>query len=535
MSLSARGAILFEEETALSWQQEVDQIERRVELARAMGGEANIERQHKAGRLTVRERIERLLDAETFHEIGALAGKATYDEAGEIEEFVPSNFVLGTGKIDGRRVVVGGDDFTVRGGAADARVGNKMGFGEKLALGMRLPMVRLVDGTGGGGSVKTLEMTGFSYVPVLPTWEAAVELMGVVPVVGACLGPVAGLGAVRVAASHFSLMVKGSSQLFVAGPPVVERGIGEDVDKEELGGSEIHAHGSGAVDVEVESEDEALRTIARYLSYLPGNVWELPPRVEPNDDVARREEALLSVIPRDRRQTYDVRSVLEMILDRDSLFEIGEFYGRPIVTALARLDGYPVGVLANDPRQGGGAPDMPGCEKMMRFVEMCDTFHLPVVNFVDNPGFLIGTAAERAGTVRFGTRALATVFQAQIPWVSILMRRVYGVAGAAHGNADRLNLRYAWPSGDWGSLPIEGGVQAAYRREIEAAEDPAARRAEIEARLNAVRSPFRTAEAFGIEEIIDPRDTRGILCEWVEMAYGLLPSQLGIKARTARP
>jgi acetyl-CoA carboxylase carboxyltransferase component len=166
---------------------------------------------------------------------------------------------------------------------------------------------------------------------------------------------------------------------------------------------------------------------------------------------------------------------------------------------------------------------------------MCDTFHLPVVNFVDNPGFLIGTAAEQAGTVRFGARALSTVFQATVPWISILLRRVYGVAGAAHGNADRLNLRYAWPSGDWGSLPIEGGVQAAYRREIESAADPDLRRREIEDRLNAVRSPFRTAEAFGIEEIIDPRDTRPLLCDWVNLAYKLLPSQLGPKSRTARP
>lgn len=172
---------------------------------------------------------------------------------------------------------------------------------------------------------------------------------------------------------------------------------------------------------------------------------------------------------------------------------------------------------------------------MMRFVDMCDTFHLPVVNFVDNPGFLIGEEAERAGTVRMGSRALAAIYQATVPWISIIIRRVFGVAGAAHGNAQALNLRYAWPSGDWGSLPIEGGVQAAYRRDIEASPDPAKRRKELEDQLSAVRSPFRTAESFGIEEIIDPRDTRPLLCEWVETAYGLLPSQLGPKARACRP
>jgi len=513
----------------LSWQPEVDEIKRRAEMAAAMGGASNVERQHKAGRLTVRERIDQLLDADSFHEIGALAGQAGYDDDGNLTSFIPSNFVLGTGYIDGRRVVVGGDDFTVRGGAADARVGDKMGHGERLALGMRMPMIRLVDGTGGGGSVKTLEMTGFSYVPVMPTWETVVRLMNVVPVVGACLGPVAGLGAVRVATSHFSVIVKKTGQLFVAGPPVVERGIGQKVTKEELGGSHIHAHGSGAVDTEVESEEHAFETIRQFLSYLPQNVWELPPHVATDDDSERREEQLLSIIPRERRHTYAVRDILKFVLDHNSFFEMGQFYGTPLVTGLARLNGFPVGVLANDPQRGGGAPDMHACEKMIRFVEMCDTFHLPVVNFVDNPGFLIGTAAERAGTVRFGARALASIFQASIPWVSILLRRVYGVAGASHGNADRLNLRYAWPSGDWGSLPIEGGVQAAYRREIESSPDPDASRKEIEDRLNALRSPFRTAEAFGIEEIIDPRDTRPLLCEWVQSAYKLLPSQLGPK------
>jgi acetyl-CoA carboxylase carboxyltransferase component len=172
---------------------------------------------------------------------------------------------------------------------------------------------------------------------------------------------------------------------------------------------------------------------------------------------------------------------------------------------------------------------------MIRLVDICDTFHIPVVNFVDNPGFLIGSAAERAGTVRAGARALVAVYQATMPWISILIRRCYGVAGAGHGNAQGLNLRYAWPSGDWGSLPIEGGVQAAYRRDIEGSPDPETRRREIEDALSQFRSPLRTAEAFGIEEIIDPRDTRPLLCDWIEAAYALLPSELGPKARTCRP
>ncbi len=519
----------------MSWQNEIDELKRRADLAKQMGGAERVKRQHDNGRLTVRERIHALVDPDSFHEIGALAGKANYAEDGEITSFVPSNFVLGTATLDGRKVVIGGDDFTVRGGAADAKVGDKSGYGERYALEMRLPLIRLIDGSGGGGSVKTLEMAGYSYIPELKGFETTMKLLGHVPVICACMGSVAGLGAVRVTISHFSIMVKDTSQLFVAGPPVVERSFGKPVEKNQLGGSQIHAHGSGAVDNEVESETEVFTQIRQFLSYLPQNVWQIPPRHQIEDPVTRREESLLSVIPRNRRQIYQIRDVIHPIVDKDSFFELNTGFGESLVVGLARLNGYSVGVMANDTQFHGGAVDASAAEKMMRFVDLCDTFHLPVINFVDNPGFLIGIKAEQEGTVRLGSRALMACLQATVPWVSIIIRRCYGVAGAGHGNADRLNLRYAWPSADWGSLPIEGGVQAAYRREIEAADNPDAKRKEIEDSLEKYRSPLRTAEAFGIEEVIDPRDTRPLLCEWVELAYQLLPSQLGPKARVTRP
>lgn len=519
----------------MSWEDEINELRRREELARQMGGEERIQRQHDNGRLTVRERIDQLVDADTFHEIGALAGKAQYDEDGILKEFTPSNFVLGSADIDGRKVVIGADDFTVRGGAADAKVGNKSQYGEQYALEMRLPLIRLVDGSGGGGSVKTLEMVGYSYVPALHGFETTMKLMGYVPVICACMGSVAGLGAVRVTISHFSLMIEGTSQLFVAGPPVVERGFGKPVDKNALGGSHIHAHGSGAVDNEVASEPEAFEAIKEFLSYLPQNVWQVPPRLPGEDAVSRCDESLLQVIPRDRREMYQVRDIINAVMDHESFFEISPGYGRSLVVGLARLDGYPVGIMANDCHHHGGAINASAAEKMMRFVDLCDTFHVPVINLVDNPGFLIGTQAEEQGTVRLGSRALMACYQATVPWVSVIIRRCYGVAGAGHGNSDRLNLRYAWPSADWGSLPIEGGVQAAYRRDIEAADDPDARRRELEDALEQYRSPFRTAEAFGIEEIIDPRDTRPLLCDWVKLAYEIIPTQLGPKTRIPRP
>jgi acetyl-CoA carboxylase carboxyltransferase component len=518
----------------VTWDAELDEMRRREALAREMGGPERIARQHDAGRLTVRERVDRLLDPGSFEEYGALAGFATY-EGGELDRFTPANSVVGTGRIGGRRVVVAGDDFTVRGGAADAAISRKQVYAELLAGELRLPLVRLVDGTGGGGSVKSYEATGRTYVPANPGWDAVVANLGRVPVVAACLGPVAGLGAARVVTAHFSVMVREVSQLFVAGPPVVLHGMNREVTKEELGGWEIHARESGAVDNVTDDEDTALDQVARFLSYLPQSVWEAPPRASCEDDPARVEPALRSIVPRSRRQVYDMRRLVGLVVDRDSLFEMGRGYGGSVITALARLDGWPVGVVASDPRIYGGGLTAAGSDKLTRFVDFADTFHLPVVNFVDQPGFVIGVEAERAGTIRRGARALAAIYQAQVPWVSVLVRKVFGVAGAAHGNAQSLNLRYAWPSGDWGSLPLEGGVQAAYRRELEAAEDRAALEAEITARLDALRSPFRTAEAFGVEKIVDPADTRRLLCEWAPDAHRIAATQVGPPARGPRP
>ena len=515
------------------WQPEIEELERRRKLALHMGGHDNVERQHRNGKLTVRERIERLLDPDSFREVGALAGSPQY-ENGELKEIRPSNFVMGSGRINGRRVIVGGDDFTVRGGAADASIGGKQGYGERMALELHLPLVRLVDGSGGGGSVRTLTNTGRTYIPANPAWETVVAALSAIPVVGACMGSVAGLGAARVVTSHFSVMVKDTSQLFVAGPPLVAAGMGTQITKEELGGSQIHAHGSLAVDNEAESEEDAFDQIRRFLSYMPQNVWQMPNRADPSDDPKRWEDELLSIIPRNRRRPYNTRKLIQLVVDKGSYFEIGRFQGPSQITGLARLNGYPVAVLGNDPMMYGGGMDAPASEKLTRFVDVADTFHLPVVNFVDQPGFVIGVEAERAGTIRKGATAMAAVYQSTVPWASIMVRRAYGVAGAAQQNHSRYNIRVAWPSGDWGSLPIEGGLEAAYRRDLENAPDPAALRAEIEEKLNQVRSPFRVAEAFGVEDIIDPRDTRAILCDWVEMAYEIESTRLGPKSRGTR-
>ena len=503
----------------MSWQPEIDELRRREALARRMGGPEKVDRHHNQGKLTVRERIDGLLDAGSFHEIGAIAGKASYDESGQLTEFLPANLVIGRGRIDGRTVVVAGDDFTVRGGANDAGIREKMIMAEQMANELRLPLVRLVDGTGGGGSVKNLELEGRAFVPAVKGWNWVIDNMSKVPVVALALGSVAGLGAARVAASHYSVIVKETAQMFVAGPPVVAR-VGEKLEKNELGGSDIHTR-NGAIDDEVESEAAAFEATRRFLSYLPSSVHELPARGPLTDDPERRDEWLIEAIPRDPRKVYRMRKIVDTLTDRDSFFEIGRKWGRSVITGFARIDGWPVALMASDPHHYGGAWTADASEKVTRFVDLAETFHLPVVHLADIPGFLIGREAEDQATIRYGVRAMAAVGQATVPWCAVLVRKVYGVAGAAHMNSSRFNLRYAWPSGDWGSLPIAGGLEAAYKSEIEAAPDPAAKLAEIEARLERYRSPFRTAESFHVEEIVDPRDTRRLLSEFVNLAAPL--------------
>ena len=502
------------------WEPELAELRRRQHFVGEMGGPEKVARHHGQGKLTVRERVDGLVDPGTFHEIGSVTGAASYDEEGRLTGLRPANFIYGRGDLDGRRVVVEGDDFTVRGGAADASIWDKMVAAEQMACELRLPLVRLVDGTGGGGSVKTIETEGRTYVSQAIGWEHAVANLATVPVIGLGLGSIAGLGSARLVTSHYSVLVRGTSQVFVAGPPVVAR-IGETVDKEALGSADMHA-GIGAVDAVVESEAEAFAHARRFLSYLPQSVYALPPRGPTDgDDPARREEWLVRAIPRDRRKVYRMRPIVEALADRGSFFEIGKAWGRSLITGLARLDGWPVAVVAGDPYFYGGAWTADASLKMTRFAELAETFHLPVVHLVDIPGFLIGTQAERAGTIRHGARALASVFQTSVPWCSIIVRKCFGVAGAAHMNTARVRYRYAWPSADWGSLPVEGGIEAAYKAELEAAEDREATLRDIEERLEQARSPFRTAETYWVEEIIDPRDTRALLCEFANLAAPL--------------
>jgi acetyl-CoA carboxylase carboxyltransferase component len=518
----------------MSWRDEVEGIEQRRQLAKAMGGEEAVARQHERDRLTIRERIDQLADADTFREEGPIAGHSEHDDDGRFLGFTPGNYVLGTGKIEGRRCVLGGEDFTQRGGSPTPAGLRKSVYAETLALRHRIPLVRFMEGgggsvTGSGGKRKGGASPRMAGDPVYTTsrFRSIADTLVTVPVVSAAMGAVAGLPAARLAASHLSIMTRKTSQVLIAGPAVVERALGEQLSKDELGGPKVHLK-SGVVDNVAKDEVEAMSMIRQFLGYLPPNIYALPPRADMSapdaDDPQRREESLLEIVPRNRRQVYKMRKIIESVVDLGSFFEKTRQYGPSQITGLARLNGYPVGIFANDPHIYGGAMTAEGAQKVRRFIEFCDTFHLPILSFVDEPGFMIGSASEAAGTIRYGVETICATVRSRVPWATVIVRKTYGVAAAAHFGPE--GEVFSWPSAEAGALPIEGGVAVAFRREIAEAPDPDAKRAELEAAFSKGRSPFPRAESFGVHDLIDPRETRPALCQWLDLAYPRLEEGL---------
>jgi acetyl-CoA carboxylase carboxyltransferase component len=515
-----------------SWRPEAEEIAARRAWAENLGGADAVSRHHLQGRLTIRERISSLVDAESFTEVGRLTGQGT-SEHGKLTKVTPAPYVMGLAKIDERSIAIGGEDFTIRGGVswgADRKKGGQGGFVEDLAYHYQIPLVNLIDGA--GGSVSSAKRRGHTVFPGVHGFERSVDLLSRVPVVSAVMGTAAGGPAGRVILSHWSVMVKNTSQVFAAGPPVVKRSLGEDITKEDLGGSKVAVDLAGTIDNVAENEEDCFRLIKRFLSYMPQNVWELPPAMPTGDPIDRKDEQLLSIVPRDRRRPYNMRKLIEYVVDRGSIFEIQPTFGRAVITSLARMNGKVVGVVASNPMVYGGAMDVKASRKQSHFVELCDTFHIPLIFLVDVPGFMVGSQAEAAATLREGMRSVYVSLQATVPVLTVVIRKCYGMAGMGTCAKNGLDFKIAWPSAEWGSLPVEGGVAAAYRKEIAAAENPREREREIEAELRALASPFLTAESFGVEEIIDPRETRPYLCTFIDAAQARLKNDVGIKCRS---
>jgi acetyl/propionyl-CoA carboxylase alpha subunit/acetyl-CoA carboxylase carboxyltransferase component len=523
-------------------------------------------RQRSRGKLTCRERIDLLLDPGSFNEIGSLAGFASYDDDGGVADFTPANHVGGWGRIDGRAAVVCADDFTSRGGHADGAIGAKSSHIDRLSLDLRCPSVRLLDGSSGGGSVAAMvpqqqragesaakESSGAitagrprvaggggSFLPGHLGSTLYAEQLATVPVVNLLLGSVVGIGAAKAVLGHFSVMVRDIAQLFVAGPPVVAHAMGYEITKEDLGDWRVHCR-NGSVDNLAESEEEAVAQARRFLSYLPSSVHEAPPVAEPDwaDPADRREEELFTIVPRKRTTTFDIRRAIRLMADRGSFFEIGPLWGEDQVTGFVRFNGHPLGVIASDSRHAnGGALTAKGCDKLKRHLDLCDLFHLPVLNLVDNPGFAVGLEHERAGTIRKGGEWMIAFAQIAVPIFTVIMRRSFGVAGNNYATPQsRIGVRVAWPAADVGGIPPEGGIEAAYKRQLAEAADPAALRAEINARIESARGPIGPLNRFQMEEMIDPRDTRRLVCDWVANAHRIIgqPGRLGPRALGFRP
>ena len=523
-------------------------------------------RQRDRGKLTCRERIDLLLDEGSFREVGSLAGFASYDEEGLVADFTPANHVGGWGKIQARPAVVCADDFTSRGGHSDGSIGAKSGYLDRLSLTMRCPSVRLLDGSSGGGSVASMVPAqsrsgesaakesagaitagrprvfggGGSFLPGHLGSSMFAEQLGQVPVVNLLLGSVVGIGAAKAVLGHFSVMVRDIAQLFVAGPPVVSHAMGYDITKEDLGDWRIHCR-NGSVDNLAETEEDAVAQARRFLSYLPSSVYEAPPTVaQAADDPAdRREEELFTIVPRKRTTTFDMRRAIRLMADRASFFEVGPLWGTDQITGFVRFNGYALGVIASDSRHlNGGALTADGCDKLTRHMDVCDLFHIPVLNLVDNPGFAVGLEHEMAGTIRKGGEWMIACAQTEIPIFTVIMRRSFGVAGNNYATPrSGVSTRVVWPAADAGGIPPEGGIEAAYKRQLAEAADPAALRAEINARIESARGPVGPLNRFQMEEMIDPRDTRRWVCEWAENAYRLVnqPAALRPRALGFRP
>ncbi len=561
----ARGAVKLQpEQRDDTWAPQLEDVAAMQALAHkrlAPGSEERgVVRQRSRGKLTCRERIDLLLDDGSFREIGSIAGFASYDEDGAIVDFTPANHVGGWGRIEGRAVVVCADDFTSRGGHADGAISEKSRHLDKLALEMRAPSVRLLDGSSGGGSVAAMVPqqkkegeskareshgaikagrprvagAGGSFLPGHLGSTMYTEQLSTVPVVNLLLGSVVGIGAAKAVLGHFSVMVRDIAQLFVAGPPVVRPAMGYDITKEDLGGWHIHCR-NGSVDNLAETEEEAMALTRRFLSYLPASVFEPPPTAEPdpNDPADRRDEELFHLIPRKRTATFDVRKAIRLMADRDSFFEIGPLWGTDQVTGFVRMNGFPVGVIASDSQHAnGGALTAEGCRKLTRHLDLCDLFHLPVLNLVDNPGFAVGLEHEIAGTIRWGGQWMIAFSQVTTPIFTVIMRRSFGVAGNNYATPRaEPSMRVAWPAADTGGIPPEGGIEAAYKRQLAEAEDPRALREELMARIESARGPVGPLSRFQIEEMIDPRDTRRMICEWIDTAWKIVSQPARLKPR----
>jgi acetyl-CoA carboxylase carboxyltransferase component len=495
----------------------VEDLEERRRIAKLGGGEERIARQHAADKLTARERVELLIDAGTFTELGLHAGIHHSVRGLEDKDAPADGVITGYGKVDGRLVAVAAYDFTVMAGSMGTTGELKVTRLRELALTKRIPFVWLLDSAG----ARIQEAVGSLFAGSGHLFREEVVMSGVIPQVAALMGPCAAGTAYIPGLADFVPMVKGRGSMALAGPHLVRAAIGEDVTQEELGGSRVHCRSSGVGDLEVADDEECIARIKQYLSFFPSHCEEPPPVRETADPAERMDDALLDVLPESNRKPYDMYAVIGRIVDDGEWLDLKPQWAKTIITCLARMGGRPVGIVANQPRQLGGILDNDSADKAARFVNLCDAFGVPLLFLVDVPGFMVGTKVEAAGIIRHGAKMLHAVAAATVPKITVVVRKAYGAGYyVMNGRAYEPDLIVAWPSAEISVMGAEGAVEIVFRRMVEEAEDPVAKRAELIATYQDLIDVYRAARNDMIDDVIDPRETRPTVIRALEMAAG---------------
>lgn len=493
---------------------EIIKLTEKKKTALEMGGPERVEKQRQKGKMSVRERIDLLFDPGTFQEYGLLASHFGHKPG---DRPTPADgIVTGFGLVDGRMTGVIAEDFTVLGGSTGVTNYMKRVRMVDLARRERTPLVYLLDGAGARAQMLGDASEG---LPPAIIYLKMAKMSGIAPSIGLVLGPCAGESALEASLLEFIIMVKGNGMLAAGGPPVVYASLGLTVTKEELGGTAVHCGISGVADNPVEDDREAILAAKRYLSYLPQNAFEYPPSIVSDDDPERREEELLDILPEKFTSPYDMKRVINCVVDKGSFFEIKPDFAPMMITGLARMNGHTVGIVANQPKVFAGAITAKAGQKERHFIDLCSAYHIPIIFLVDVPGVMTGPQSEREGALRYGLSVAYSLAWADVPTFTVVLRKAFGFGGAAmNGYGAGQTLTLAWPTVDFASLPVDSAIEAAHGAEIAAAEDPEALRKKLVEEYSKFSGAYPAAANFNIDDIIDPRDTRPRLIRALELA-----------------
>ncbi|ELZ55548.1 MULTISPECIES: acyl-CoA carboxylase subunit beta [unclassified Haloferax] len=500
----------------------IDELREKREKALKGGGEDRIASQHDKGKMTARERIDYFLDDGTFREFDQFRTHRNHKFGMEETKLPGDGVITGYGEVDGRTVFVFAHDFTVFGGSLGEVFAEKVCKVMDKAMEVGAPVVGLNDSAGARIQEGVQSLGGFGEI-----FRRNTEASGVIPQISAIMGPCAGGAVYSPALTDFTFMVRDTSHMFITGPDVIKTVTGEEVTFDELGGATTHTSTSGVAHFATDTEEQALDDIRHLLSYLPQNNVEDPPRVEPWDDPERVDDDLAEVVPDQPRKPYDIHDVLDGVLDEGSFFGVQEDFAKNIVVGFGRLDGRSVGIVANQPRVNAGTLDIEASEKGARFIRFCDSFNIPILSFVDVPGFLPGTDQEHNGIIRHGAKLLYAYSEATVPLMTVITRKAYGgaydVMASKHLGAD---VNYAWPTAEIAVMGPQGAVNILYRDELDAADDPDARRDElIEEYREEFANPYTAADRGFIDDVIEPGETRERLISDLEMLNSKRKSQ----------